>query len=91
MRIESIEVEDHLVEVWPGKPLENKSCLVVRIAYPANSPYIVDPKGSKPEAAGYEHRLYARASKYTGLFWPVNLPQFEKLTKLNLISSRASE
>jgi hypothetical protein len=87
VRIESIEREDHLVEIWPGKPLETKSCLVVRLAFPANSPYIVDPKELEGvEAAGYEHRVYARANKYTGLFWPVNQPQFEKLTKLSLIS-----
>ena len=87
VRIESIEIEDHPIEVAPGKPMENKSCLVVRLAFPENSPYIVDPKGLEGvETAGFEHRLYTRANKYTGLFWPVNEPQFQQFTKLSLIS-----
>ncbi len=87
--IESIEVEEHPIEIWPGKPLQNKSCLVVRIANPENSPYIIDPEAlvkAGLDIAGYEHRLYSRANKYAGLFWPVNESQVQKLTKLSLIS-----
>ena len=36
--------------------------------------------------AGYEHRLYGEASKYTGLFFPVNQNELEKLSSLSLIS-----
>ena len=59
--IESIGVEDHLIEVSPGAS-ETRTCLVVRLAYPKDSPFIVDPdgfKGLKP--VGHEHRLYGQA------------------------------
>ena len=35
---------------------------------------------------GYEHRIYSRARKYAGLFWPVTRDQINKLKSLNLIS-----
>jgi hypothetical protein len=86
--IESIRVEDHPVEIWPGKPLQSESCLVLRLAYPEGSPYVVDPRLmiEGTEIAGHEHRLYSRANRYTGLFWPVNEDQRKQLSTLNLIS-----
>jgi hypothetical protein len=87
--VESIGVENHLIEVWPGAP-EPKSCLVVRMAYPKDSPYIVDPVGFKGlTVVGYEHRLYGGAGKYTGLFWSINQDELEKLSSLSLISLNA--
>jgi hypothetical protein len=86
--IESLGVEDHYIEDRPGEPPQVKSCLVVRLAFPSkDSPYLVDPAGiAGVETVGYEHRLFTRAGKYTGLFWPVNLPQFQKLSSLSLIA-----
>jgi hypothetical protein len=62
---------------------------VVRLAFPAGHRCLVDPaalklKGLK-KIVGYEHRLYTRAGKYTGLFWPVNRPEFQNLTGLGLL------
>ena len=87
VRIESLDTEDHHIEDRPGEPPQVKSCLVVRLAFPKNSPYLVDPAGIVGvETVGYEHRLYTQAGKYTGLFWPVNQPQLQKLSSLNLIA-----
>jgi hypothetical protein len=87
--IESIGIENHLIEVSPGAP-EPKTCLVVRMAYPKDSPYVVDPDGFKGlRVVGHEHRLYGQARKYTGLFWSINQDELEKLSSLSLISLNA--
>lgn len=86
--VESVGIEPHLVEVQPGRA-EEKSCLTVRLAFPTDTPYFVDPgllTGLETEIAGHEHRFYTRAGRYTGLFWPVNEAQFNKLTSLGLVS-----
>ncbi len=83
--IESITVETHPIEVLPDPPIP-KSCLVVRMAFPKGSPYIVDPEVNGLHVVSYEHRLYSEAGKYTGLFWPVNTDELEKLSTLKLIS-----
>jgi hypothetical protein len=87
VRIEDIRLENHLVEVQPGQPAQSKSCLVIRLAYPKDSPYFVDPEPIKSvDTAGYEHRFYSQAGKYAGLFWPVNASQFERIRKFKLVS-----
>jgi hypothetical protein len=87
VRVEDIRREEHLVEVQPGEPPRVQSCLVIRLAYPKDSPYLVDPEPIKrADTAGYEHRFYTQAGKYTGLFWPVNAAQFEDLQRFRLIS-----
>ena len=86
--IEGIVIEPHLVEVQPGR-VEEKPCLVVRLAFPADTPYFVDPRqltGLENEIAGHEHRFYTRAGKYTGLFWPVGQAQFDRLKSLGVVS-----
>ena len=76
--IESIVLEDHRVEVSPGEPAQLKPCLVVRLAFPANFPCLVDPSSLKGlQVIGHEHRIYSQAGKYTGLFWPVNQAEFQ--------------
>jgi hypothetical protein len=87
VRIESLGVEEHYIEDRPGEPPQSKSCLVVRLAFPKDSPYLVDPATIYGvQTVGYEHRLYSQAGKYTGLFWPVNKPQIQMLSSLNLIA-----
>src|SRR5262249_1595406 len=85
--IESLDIEQHPVEVQPGEPLQAESCLVVRLEFPKGSPYIVNPEPLKEllGTVSYEHRLYTQARKYTGLFWPVNLPRLQRLKSLSLI------
>jgi hypothetical protein len=85
--IESLGVEDHHVTLRLGEPALRDSCLVVRLEFPKNYPYIIDPKSlTGLQVVGYEHRLYSEAGKYTGLFWPVNQPKLEKLRSLSLIA-----
>jgi hypothetical protein len=87
--IDSVGLEkEHLVEVRPGEPPQPQpNCLVVRLTYPKGKPYLVDPGSFKqPEVPGYEHRLYSQAGKYTGLFWPINESQREKIKRLRIIS-----
>lgn len=85
--IESIRVEDHLLETRPGAAPEPTTCLVVRLEYPEGKPFIVDPaKLAGLQAERYEHRLYTSSRKYTGLFWPVSRSQIESnLRGLGLI------
>jgi len=68
VRLLGVGVEDHPVETAPGRR-ESKPCLVIRVAYAPGKPVWVRPKGLNP--AGHEHRFYAEARRYTGLFWPV--------------------
>ena len=67
--IESVRVEEHLVETRPGQR-EMKPCLVVRAAYAECKPVWAQVTGMNFD--GQEHRFYEQPSKYTGLFWPVD-------------------
>jgi hypothetical protein len=85
--IESIGLEDHLVEAAPGEPTQLKPCLVVRMAFSGNYPCLVDPASLIGlQVVGHEHRVYSKPGKYTGLFWPVNPPEFQRLAGLDLIA-----
>ena len=64
--IESVTIEKHRVEVRRGV-VETRSCLVVRLRHEINRPIIT--RLELAEAEGAEHRLYAKAGKYTGLYW----------------------
>ena len=64
--VESMTVEKHHVEVERGVFAWRK-CLVVRLRYDPDRPIITRLTGV--EAAGAEHRIYASANKYAGLFW----------------------
>ena len=85
--IESVQVEDHEVDVGKGTK-ETRACLVVRVAYPKNRPIWARPYGLAIE--GSEHRLYEHDGKYTGLFWPVTRTQADTaLQRLGFISIEA--
>jgi hypothetical protein len=59
----------------------------VRLAFDADSACLVDPASlSGLRIGGHEHRLYSQAGKYTGLFWPVNPPELQRLAGLGLIA-----
>jgi hypothetical protein len=76
IRIESVRVEDHRVEVAPGQ-YATRPCLVVRLRHPPGKPVWVRPRGGI-DPPGVEDRFYAQANKYTGLFWPVNEDEVKK-------------
>jgi hypothetical protein len=83
--LESTRLEHHRVEVAPLETL-TKPCLVIRLAFPAGHRHLVDPASLKGlKVVGYEHRFYTEAGKYTGLFWPVTPPEFQRLTGLGLV------
>jgi len=87
--IEGLDIEEHKVEARSGAPPQNERCLVIRLSFPKDRPYIVDPVRVRLAGlgiAGYEHRLYTQANKYTGLFWPVIAEELSQLKGLNLIS-----
>jgi hypothetical protein len=76
--LESVCVEEHLVETQPGArgapgQLRQMPCLVVRVAHAPNCPVWAQIRGL--EAAGQEHRYYSDANKYTAIFWPVSADQ----------------
>jgi hypothetical protein len=80
--IESLRVERRKVKTAPN-PEEKVSCLVVRLRYPKGQPFLVHVPGS----AGYEHRFYSEAGKYTGVFYDWTEERVEKdLPNLSLVS-----
>jgi hypothetical protein len=91
--LESVSIEEHLVEIKPGTAGEMGTrqllpCLVVRVSHPRGSPVWVQPAGL--DVAGEEHRYYNSAGKYTAIFWLVTKDQAEKnLTGVELYSLRA--
>ena len=86
--IESAQFEpERPVRVSAGKnDREPHACLVVRVRYPEDRPVLVHLTGVPLQ--GQEHRLYAEANKYTGIFWPVHDSQAKALS-LGLISLEA--
>lgn len=86
--VESIRVESHPLRVRADRDEpEQVDCLVVRIRYPRNKPFLVDP-GRLPGIApsGFEHRFYLRAGAYTGLFGPITRSEIDGLRSLSLVS-----
>ena len=87
--VESLAVEPHLVEVEPGQRareiLPRGPARVPQRAARTSWSRASSP-GSRAIIAGHEHRFYTAAAKYTGLFWPVNQPQFEKLKEVGVTS-----
>jgi hypothetical protein len=81
--VESVRFEEHLVERRPGEEPQSEPCLVVRLDYrKEGGPVVVDPESLRLggiEVEGHEHRLYTRARKSAGLFWPVTREQYAKL------------
>jgi len=85
--IESVAVEEHFVEISPGKR-ESRSCLVVRVRQASPEPLQIRCEGLSP--AGEEHRYYTSAGKYAALFWPVTADQAnESLTGIAVLSRAA--
>ena len=88
--VESLRLEDHLVEHSPGEPLVLEHCLVIRVGYEKDDePVLITPQSLRMggiEVVGYEHRYYTKARKYAGFFWPVSRGQFAKLKAMNLVS-----
>ncbi len=81
--LESVRFERHLVEISAADKTQ-KLCLVVRLSYPPGRPVYVRPRGI--ELAGWEHRLYKMADKYTGIFWTQTDDEVKTaLTHLDLV------
>jgi hypothetical protein len=86
--IESVSIEKHDVMTQPGgTPEHDIFCLVVRLNYPRapqGKPVWVEPEGLLTQ--GYEHRFYAKAGKYTGVFWRIKPEDAGRLTGLRIYS-----
>jgi hypothetical protein len=52
----------------PGDPPPSRPAVVVRLAHPPRRPVVARLDGVPLD--GYEHRLFAAANRYTGVFWP---------------------
>jgi hypothetical protein len=86
--LESVQFEEHWVEIKPGLPKEKKNCLVVRLGQVKDYPVWVRLEGIEP--TGHEHRFYTEAGKYTGIFWPVTEQKAKAdLTGLSFMSLKA--
>ncbi len=84
VRIESVQVERHVVETQPGLR-EAQSCLVVRLDHAPGKPVWARVAGLRP--LGEEHRFYKDIGRYSGLFWPVAPDEArEALSSLSVIS-----
>jgi Mg-chelatase subunit ChlD len=88
VRVESVGWESVAVEETPGKPRAVRNCLVVRLSFPDGTrPFFARlPEDLQSQVAGYEHRFYAEAGKYTGIFWDVDPSTANALSSLELIS-----
>jgi hypothetical protein len=89
--IESVTHETRLVDAEPNdpnKPKQERQCLVVRLRYPdGRKPYFVlRPEGIGGQVRGEEHRFYAEAGRYTGVFWDVDADAAKNLSRLQVVS-----
>jgi hypothetical protein len=82
-----VEVESVQIDSWHVRTAEetkaDKPCLIVRLRFPADKPYVVHLSGAEP--VGQEHRIYRTANRYTGIFWPMTQKDMEGRT-LDLIA-----
>jgi hypothetical protein len=78
--LESIGIEDHVVEV-ADQARQARPCLVVRMAY-QGQPIRVRP--DHVSFVGAEHRCYLEAGRYTGIFWTTTRDEIPDLPKLRL-------
>jgi hypothetical protein len=90
VHIESIRLEEMRVEVEAGKPLQEKTCLVIRLRYPKpagdgkQEPYYVRVPGWQ---GGQQHRFYNKVGKSTSIFWAEGPnSDIDKIRRLHLIS-----
>ena len=85
--VESVRTETHRVETSEGV-FDEKPCLVVRLAYPEGKQVWARPRGIA--TAGDEHRFYAAAGRYTGLFWTTTTSTaLEDVKAIELIEAEA--
>jgi hypothetical protein len=66
IKIESVTLEEHEVDVSPGER-QKRLCLVVRLSHPKDKPVFARPMGITPTAR--EWRSYNSANRTTSLFW----------------------
>jgi hypothetical protein len=86
VRVESVAWEQLPVAVSPGKERPVRNCLVVRLSFPAGQQPFFARLPDDLVVAGYEHRFYTEAGKYTGIFWDVDENTAKALRYLELIS-----
>jgi hypothetical protein len=88
--LESIRIEELPVETTAGGAVQPSSCLVIRLSYPENKPYMVRIRTADGSTEYYaEHRWYSQAQKYTGIFPGWTEPELKNLQALELISIEA--
>ena len=65
--VEDFRTGDPLCRDQAGRAAQSGSCLVIRLAYPKDNPYFVNPGSlSATVTTGYEHRYYSRAQSTPG-------------------------
>ncbi|WP_165227180.1 hypothetical protein [Aquisphaera insulae] len=85
--LEGLNVESHFVDVGEGRRVERR-CLAIRLAYPKDQLHIVNRKSLLDAGIGtegMEQRIFMRANRYTGLFWPVQEESASKLRRIGLL------
>jgi len=75
VRVQTVAMEDHFVEVAPGRRAK-QPCLVVRLKSTPGNVYWARLQGL--QTAGVEERFYPSIGSYTGLFWPATAAQVER-------------
>lgn len=81
-----VTLEEHQVLPEHGGPLTQKPvpCLVVRATHAPGRPILVRLRDVKVE--GHEHRFYAEANSYTGIFWNVTKADAARGFRLDVIA-----
>ncbi len=83
VRIESITVEPHPVEIAAGVR-QVRSCLVIRVAHAPGQTAWARPRGVLP--AGRELRLYETAGESAALYWPVEPAAIADLRAVEIVT-----
>jgi hypothetical protein len=82
--LDSVQIEEHVVEIGPGVR-QLQPCLAVRLIHAPGKPVWAQVEGLTP--AGHEHRFYQQIGQSTSLFWPVTADAAAaRLTRLSLVS-----
>lgn len=86
--VQSVHVENHLVETTSAQP-RSQSCLVVRVSHGPKNPaptHKISVRVGGISVIGREDRYYSASGTYTVLLWPVTEDEAETMTDLRVYS-----
>jgi hypothetical protein len=89
--VEKVYYESRKVERPLDGDKNDVDCLIVRLRYPPGKPFFVRLPEAPQNLVGYEHRFFAQAGRYTGIFWNVSREDVRALRSLEFVSVEAAK